>query len=54
MVIRRYLKLTYQYCEEQGLLDLSVEDVEGMELPFKAQFIPTKYPKPITLKLNIR
>lgn len=54
MVIRRYLKLTYQFCEEQELLDLRVEEVEDMELPFKAQFIPTKYPNPNTLKLNIR
>lgn len=53
MIIRRYLKLTYQYCEDQELLDLPVEAVEQMDLPFKIQFIPTKFPPPNELKLNI-
>lgn len=54
MIIRRYLKLTFQYCEKHQLLDLSVEEIKEMDLPFKTQFIPTKYPNPNTLKLNIR
>ena len=54
MVIRRYLKLTFQYCDENGLLDLPVEEAEQMELPFKVQYIPTDFPAPDTLRLTIR
>jgi len=53
MVIRRYLKLVFNYCRENELLDTSIEDVSGMELPFKVEFIPTNYPKPNELVLNI-
>lgn len=53
MIIRRYLKLTFSYCYKYELLDKKIEEVEGMELPFKIKFIPTKYPKPNELKMNI-
>jgi len=54
MVIRRYLKLTYQYCDENQLLDKKVDELNNKELPFKIECIPTKFPKPSTLVLNIR
>jgi hypothetical protein len=53
MVIRRYLKLTYTYCAQNGLLDRTIEDLKDMELPFKIDLLPMKYPKPNELVLNI-
>lgn len=52
MVIRRYLKLTYNYCSSNNLLDLKIEDLSSMELPFKIDLLPTKFPKPNLLELN--
>lgn len=51
MVLRRYLKLVITYCEVNDLLDLPVEKVAAMELPFKLECIPIKYPKPTALVL---
>ena len=53
MIIRRYLKLTFNYCNEKDLLDRKIEDIKDLELPFKIKFLPTNYPKPKELKLNI-
>jgi hypothetical protein len=53
MIIRRYLKLVFRYCSENGLLEKMVEEVKEMKLPFKIEYIPTKYPKPRELKLNV-
>ncbi len=53
MIIRRYLKLTFKYCNENGLLDKKIEDLKGLELPFKIELLPTNFPKPNELKLNI-
>ncbi|GAA5221527.1 HNH endonuclease [Membranihabitans marinus] len=52
MIIRRYLKLVFQYCKENGLLDKRIDELKSLELPFKVEFIPTKYPKPKELKLH--
>jgi len=51
MVLRRYLKLIISYCEVNDLLDLPIEMVATMELPFKLTYIPVKYPKPPALVL---
>lgn len=53
MIIRRYIKLTFNYCIEKNLIDLKLEDLKGMELPFKINLLPTNYPNPNELKLNI-
>jgi len=53
MVIRRYLKLTYDYCLNNELLDKKVEDLNNLELPFKIDIIPTNYPNPNELILNM-
>lgn len=53
MIIRRYLKLTFNYCGENGLLDRKIIDVKEMELPFKINLLPTIYPNPNELILNI-
>jgi len=53
MIIRRYLKLTFNYCRLNELLDKKVEEIEELALPFKIQLLPTKFPKPNQLVLNI-
>lgn len=53
MIIRRYLKLTFNYCTIHNLLDLNVDDLKSMELPFRIDLLPTQFPKPNELVLNI-
>lgn len=53
MIIRRYLKLTYSYCEQNGLLNKKIDELKLMELPFKINLLPTAFPKPLGLVLNI-
>lgn len=53
MIIRRYLKLTFNYCNTNNLLDCNIDDLKTMELPFKIEFLPTEFPKPNELVLNI-
>jgi len=53
MIIRRYLKLTYNYCNENRLLDKNIEELKEMELPFKIDLLPTSYPNPTELTLSI-
>lgn len=53
MIIRRYLKLTFNYCEKNNLLDKNIGELTSLELPFKIELLPTNFPKPKELKLNI-
>lgn len=53
MIIRRYLKLVFTYCAENELLDKRIDEVQSMELPFKIHLLPTSFPNPVSLKLNI-
>ncbi len=53
MVIRRYLKLTFKYCIENDLIDKQITELKGLELPFKIELLPTSYPKPNLLTLNM-
>ncbi len=53
MIIRRYLKLTYNYCNEKDLLDMKIDNLEALELPFKIDFLPIKFPNPGELILNV-
>jgi len=53
MIIRRYLKLTFNYCLENDLIDKKIEELYGKELPFKIDLLPTSYPSPNELILNI-
>ncbi|HHT02927.1 MAG TPA: HNH endonuclease [Bacteroidales bacterium] len=53
MIIRLYLKLTLQYCIENELLDKKIEELKDMELPFRIDLLPTKFPHPQHLILNI-
>jgi hypothetical protein len=51
LLLRRYLKSVYQYCAEQGLLDLSVSQVQDSYFSLAA--IPLNYPAPSKLRLWI-
>lgn len=53
MVIRRYLKLIYNYCLENDLIDKRIEELKDQNLPFKIELLPTKYPNPKELKLSM-
>jgi hypothetical protein len=53
MIIRRYLKLTFNYCNENGLIDRQIDELTKMELPFRIDLLPTNFPKPKKLMLNI-
>ncbi|MBN7810290.1 HNH endonuclease [Algoriphagus sp. H41] len=53
MIIRRYLKLTFQYCKKHDLLDRKIEELSSMELPFKVDLLPTSFPKPDVLVLVV-
>lgn len=53
LIIRRYLKMTFSYCSDNGLLDRKVEDLKEMGLPFKIELLPTIFPKPNELILTI-
>jgi hypothetical protein len=53
MIIRRYLKLTFNYCNENGLLDKKIEELKDLELPFKIDLLPINFPSPKELILNM-
>jgi hypothetical protein len=53
MVIRRYLKLVYNYCLQNELLKEPIEEVKIEGAPFKLEHIPTSFPRPGQLILNI-
>lgn len=53
MIIRRYLKLLFVYCDENRLLDLTIEDFEKLQVLINLSFIPLKYPRPTDLRLTI-
>ena len=53
MVIRRYLKLVHSYCQQEGLLNSNLDELDIQSFPFRLDLLPTKYPKPNLLQLNI-
>ena len=53
MIIRRYLKLTFNYCLDNKLVDKKIEELNDIDLPFKITFLPTSYPAPDKLILNV-
>jgi hypothetical protein len=53
MIIRRYLKLTFKHCSDNGLLDKKIEALKDMELPFKINLLPVNFPQPNELILNV-
>lgn len=52
MVIRRYLKLTYRYCVDNGLLEKNFMEIAEMHLPFKIHLLPIIFPRPSESMMN--
>jgi len=52
MIIRRYLKIIFNYCVDNDLIDKKISELKDMELPFKIDLLPTSYPNPKELTLN--
>ena len=50
MVLRRYIKLVYNYCYSNDLLDLKLEDQKLGNLPFSIKSLPIHYPTPNKLQ----
>ena len=55
LLLRRYLKLAISHSEENGIMDLAMDDgsLAGMFLPFALDLIPPKYPAPAHLKRHL-
>jgi len=45
-ILVHYLKNIYLYAVDHDLMDKHSEELDQMDLPFKWQYIPTKYPEP--------
>jgi len=54
MILRRYLKLIYNYCLENNLLEMNSDELTDKNLPFNITLVPIKFPKPDTLLLTIQ
>ena len=52
MIIRRYLKLVYGYCQARQLLEYPVHQAENLNLPFDPALLPVKFPQPGKLVLS--
>ncbi|MPM39316.1 hypothetical protein SDC9_85949 [bioreactor metagenome] len=55
MLLRRYLKLIYFFCQDHGLMDIRMEDAFDMELPFDlknmaANLVPLYSPSQLSLE----
>ena len=46
-ILIHYLKNIYLYSVEKELMDKHAEELDGMDLPFKLQYIPLDYPQPV-------
>lgn len=49
LVLRRYLKLIFQYCETHDLMDVELSRVHELSLPFDIEQLPTRFPPLATL-----
>ncbi|MDT8334441.1 MAG: HNH endonuclease [Desulfurivibrionaceae bacterium] len=51
MILRRYLKLIIEYCDNQNLMDFPIEELRNKNYPFNIEFVPVNFPKPSQLKM---
>ena len=49
-LLRRYLKIVARFCEENGLMELAVQDEKLKGLPFDLMLVPQSYPPLTELK----
>ena len=50
MLLRRYIKLIYNYCYTDCLFDLKLDDPKLNSLPFSIKSLPINYPTPDKLQ----
>ncbi len=50
MLLRRYIKLIYNYCYTDGAHDLKLDDPKLNSLPFSIKLLPINYPTPDKLQ----
>lgn len=51
MVLRRFLKLVYKYCQTQGIMEQPWREVDDSAFPFKLSEILVDYPKCSEMRL---
>ncbi|MBQ4411349.1 MAG: HNH endonuclease [Candidatus Methanomethylophilus sp.] len=51
LILRRYLKLVFQFCLEAGVLDADLDVVDSLSSPYSLNLIPTDYPAPDEVSL---
>jgi len=51
LLLRRYLKLAIEYCQERELMDVQIS--EAPDLPFSLSLVPLNFPPPLELELWI-
>lgn len=51
LLLRRYLKLAIEYCQERELMDVQIS--EAPDLPFTLSLVPLNFPPPLELELWI-
>lgn len=51
LIIRRYLKLVWAFCDSNNLLDIKISEIDDTSFPFKFKYIPITYPQLNTLIL---
>lgn len=47
LLLRRYLKIVARFCEQNGLMDLTLHQSTEADMPFDIRLLPTKFP-PLT------
>jgi hypothetical protein len=52
MILRRYLKLIFEFCIQENLMDSFVEDLRNQNYPFNVELAPIDFPKPNLLKMT--
>lgn len=53
LILRRYIKIAYSFCRENGFLDKIVDEIEREIFPFRIDLLPEKFPPPYELCLEI-
>jgi len=48
-ILRNYMKLVMQYCNENNLMEEQVSKIHNLNLPFSIEFIPMEFPNPSEL-----
>lgn len=52
LILRRYLKIAIAFCEENDYMNKDFSGFDGLELPFRIDLLPYRFPKPSDLKLR--